>query len=73
MKYLFVNGVGLIDDRTVRGAAARAKLPGRALRLQQDGPADLIVKVKRVWTGDRDRPWAEALAARGARSPPSAG
>ena len=27
--------------------------------------ADLIVKVKRVWTGDRANPWAEAVAARG--------
>ncbi|MFI5457373.1 MAG: amidohydrolase [Isosphaerales bacterium] len=38
---------------------------GRALRLHQDGPADLIIKVKRIWTGDKDNPWAEALAARG--------
>ena len=30
------------------------------------GPAaDLIVNVKRIWTGDRAQPWAEALAARG--------
>ena len=27
--------------------------------------ADLIVRVKRIWTGDRAHPWAEALAARG--------
>ena len=35
------------------------------MRLQHDGPADLIVRVKRIWTGDRANPWAEALAARG--------
>ncbi len=27
--------------------------------------ADTIFTVKRIWTGDRDHPWAEALAARG--------
>jgi predicted amidohydrolase YtcJ len=39
--------------------------PIHALRLQQDGPADLIVRFKRIWTGDRANPWAEAVAARG--------
>ena len=29
-----------------------------------DVPADLILKVGRIWTGDPGRPWAEALAAR---------
>ena len=66
VKYLFVNGVQLIAQGTPTAAAsAKGKLPGRALRLDQDGPAELIVRVKRIWTGDRDRPWAEALAARG--------
>jgi predicted amidohydrolase YtcJ len=57
--YLFVNGVAAIADGT-----PQEKLPGRALRLTKDGPADLILKTGKVWTGDRDRPWAEALAAR---------
>ncbi len=57
--YLFVNGVAAIADGKPQDA-----LPGRALRLTKDGPADLILKVGRIWTGDRDRPWAEALAAR---------
>jgi predicted amidohydrolase YtcJ len=66
VKYLFVNGVELVEQSNLSAAGgARAKLPGRVLRIQQDGPADVIFKVKRVWTGDRDRPWAEALAARG--------
>jgi predicted amidohydrolase YtcJ len=58
--YLFINGVAAIADGKPQEA-----LPGRALRLTKDGPADLILKVGRIWTGDRDRPWAEALAARG--------
>ena len=66
VKYLFVNGVQLIaQGRSPRWPSSKGKLPGRALRLDQDGPAELIVRVKRIWTGDRDRPWAEALAARG--------
>jgi predicted amidohydrolase YtcJ len=65
VKYLFVNGVALIDDSKLTvGTNPTGKLPGRALRLQHDGPADLIVKVKRIWTGDRATPWVEALAAR---------
>jgi predicted amidohydrolase YtcJ len=66
VKYLFVNGVALIEQAELSTAAGtRGKLPGRALRPKQDGPADVIFKVKRIWTGDRDQPWAEALAARG--------
>ncbi len=57
--YLFVNGVAAIA-----GGKPENKLPGRALRLDRDGPADLILKLGRIWTGDRARPWAEALAAR---------
>jgi len=65
VKYLFVGGVALIEAGVLKVAAnATGKLPGRALRLQHDGPADLIVKTKRIWTGDRAAPWAEALAAR---------
>jgi predicted amidohydrolase YtcJ len=58
--YLFVNGVAAIADGQQQQA-----LPGRALRLTKDGPADLILKVGRIWTGDGNQPWAEALAARG--------
>jgi len=66
VKYLFVNGVQLIAQGTLSAVAgSKSKLPGRALRLDKDGPAELIVRVKRIWTGDRDHPWAEALAARG--------
>jgi predicted amidohydrolase YtcJ len=32
-----------------------------------DEPADLIVTVNRVWTGDPARPWAQAVAARAGR------
>lgn len=63
--YLFVNGVPLIaNGRLQVDANSQAKLPGRALRLHRDGPADLIVKVKRIWTGDPANPWAEAIATR---------
>jgi predicted amidohydrolase YtcJ len=59
VEYLFVNGVAAIAR-----ARPQKKLAGRALRLTRDGPADLVLKVGRIWTGDRDRPWGEALAAR---------
>jgi N-acyl-D-amino-acid deacylase len=63
--YLFVNGVPLIaEGRMQVKAKSQARFPGRALRLHRDGPADLIVKVKRIWTGDPRNPWAEAIAAR---------
>jgi predicted amidohydrolase YtcJ len=66
VKYLFVNGVALIaEGRLQVEPASKAKLPGRALRLHRDGPADVIVAAARIWTGDRDLPWAEAVAARG--------
>ena len=45
-------------------SAARLKRPGRALRLQAEGPADLIILAGRVWTGDPANPWAEGVAAR---------
>ncbi|MDR3635350.1 MAG: amidohydrolase family protein [Isosphaeraceae bacterium] len=59
VKWLFVNGVAVIDE----GKPVK-KLPGRALRPATDGPADLVVKAGRIWTGDPEHPWAEALAAR---------
>ncbi len=63
--YLFVNGVPLVEHgRLLVEPSSQAKLPGRALRLNRDGPADLIVKAKRIWTGDPANPWAEAIAAR---------
>jgi predicted amidohydrolase YtcJ len=66
VSHLFVNGTALIDEGKLEVSAnPKGKLPGRALRLALDGPADLIVKVKRIWTGDHANPWAEALAARG--------
>ncbi len=66
VRHLFVNGVAAIADGRVRAATGPGgKLPGRALRLHRDGPAELILKVRRIWTGDPDRPWAEALAIRG--------
>ena len=65
VKYLFVNGVALIaGGRLTMEPGSKRKLPGRALRRHRDGPATLIVKVGRIWTGDRDHPWAEGLAVR---------
>ncbi len=66
MQHLFVNGVALIAaGKPVVKPGTKAKLPGRALRLQDEGPAELIVRVGRIWTGDRAQPWAEAVAVRG--------
>ena len=42
----------------------RASSPAVPCGSRHDGPAELIVKVKRIWTGDHSHPWAEALAAR---------
>jgi predicted amidohydrolase YtcJ len=65
VKYLFVGGKALIAAGAVQFESnASARLPGRALRLHGDGPADAIIKVKRVWTGDQSNPWAEAVAVR---------
>jgi predicted amidohydrolase YtcJ len=58
--HLFVNGKAVIKQ-----GEPQETLPGRALRLAKDGPAELILKLGRIWTGDTARPWAEALAARG--------
>ncbi len=64
-KFVFVNGVAVIADGVLPAFPdADAKLPGRALRLQKDGPADLVLVPRRIWTGDPANPWAEALAAR---------
>ena len=57
--HLFVNGVAVIAD-----GKPKKVYPGRALRLQKDGPADTVLTLGRVWTGDPDRPWAEAVASR---------
>lgn len=59
VEHLFVNGVAVIAQ-----GKPNKKLPGRALRLTKDGPADLILKLGRIWTGDQERPWAQALAVR---------
>lgn len=65
-KFVLVNGVAVIaDGAPVDFPAGAGKLPGRALKLKQDGPADVVLIPGRIWTGDRANPWAEALAARG--------
>jgi|GEM_PF-15101 len=65
VSHLFVNGVAMIaQGKPTVKASASVKLPGRALRLQADGPADLIILAGRIWTGDPAQPWAQAVAAR---------
>ncbi len=65
LKHLFVNGKALISGGDLQvDSKTKAKLPGRALRRQTDGQASLIVRVKRIWTGDAANPWAEAVAVR---------
>ena len=59
LRYVFVNGVAVV----VRGKYQH-KLAGRALRLQDDGPAELILRVGSIRTADPAHPRAEALAAR---------
>lgn len=59
LKHLFVNGVAAVVD----GKPTEA-LPGRALRLNRDGPADRILKLGKIWTGDPSQPRAEAVAIR---------
>ncbi len=59
VRHLYVNGVAVIDDGKLTN-----KLPGRALRLQKDGLPDTILTFNRIWTGNPDNPWAEAIAAR---------
>jgi predicted amidohydrolase YtcJ len=68
VRFLLVGGVALIADGQPQvKPGSRVKLPGRALRLQEDGPAELIVRAGRIWTGDPANPWAEAVAARGGK------
>ncbi|MGO9599482.1 MAG: amidohydrolase [Isosphaeraceae bacterium] len=65
VNYLFVSGVALIATGKITvKPGSRAKLPGRALRLQADAPADLIVHAGRIWTGDPEKPQARSIAAR---------
>jgi len=59
VRHLFVNGVAVIAE-----GKPRKVYPGRALRLQKDGPADTVLALGRVWTGDPERPWAEAVSCR---------
>lgn len=64
-KFVFVNGVAVISEGVLPPFPAQEeRLPGRALRLKQDGPADLVLVPGRIWTGDPANPWAEALASR---------
>ncbi len=63
VRYLFVNGVAVLAD-----AKPQKVLPGRVLRLDRDGPAELVATLGRLWTGDPARPWATAIATRGGRS-----
>jgi predicted amidohydrolase YtcJ len=57
--YLFLAGEPAISE-----GAFMDTLPGRALRLKEDGPADLVVSAARIWTGNPEFPWAEGLASR---------
>jgi predicted amidohydrolase YtcJ len=65
LRHLYINGVAMIaDGKSAFRPGANVRLPGRALRRHFDGPADLILMVGRIWTGDAANPWAEALATR---------
>ncbi len=59
VRHLFVNGIAVLAE-----ARPRKVFPGLALRLTKDGPADTILAMKRVWTGDPEHPWAEAVSSR---------
>jgi predicted amidohydrolase YtcJ len=59
LAYVFVNGVAAIEKGHLKGA-----LSGRVLRLKTDGPADVIITARHVWTGDPDNPRAESVAIR---------
>ncbi|MBV8557190.1 MAG: amidohydrolase family protein, partial [Planctomycetaceae bacterium] len=48
-------------EKAARPVAADVVVEGGTV---VDGPADLILKLGRIWTGDRDAPWAKALVAR---------
>jgi predicted amidohydrolase YtcJ len=65
LKHLFVNGKAVISGGDLQvDSKTKGKLPGRALRRQADGQASLIVRVKRIWTGDPANPQADAVAVR---------
>ena len=65
VKHLFVNGQALIAYGDLQvGPNSKAKLPGRALRPRTMALRQLIVRAKRIWTGDTANPWAEAVAVR---------
>ena len=65
VKYLFVNGVALIAEGGSRWNRRRSgSCPAGRCGCTGTVRPTLIVKVGRIWTGDRDHPWAEALAAR---------
>jgi len=63
--HVFVNGEAVITDgERPAFPAPDARLPGRALRLRQDGPADVVLLPGRAWTGDPTNPWAGGVAIR---------
>ncbi|MDX2037509.1 MAG: amidohydrolase family protein [Isosphaeraceae bacterium] len=59
VRLLLVNGVAVIENDEPKRV-----LPGRALRLDRDGPASVVMHCGRIWTGDSARPWAESVAIR---------
>jgi hypothetical protein len=59
VRLLFVNGVATIKNGKYQG-----KLAGRALRRHRDGPAELILACRRIWTGDPENMRAGAIAIR---------
>ncbi len=65
LKHLFVNGKPLVSGGDLLAdSKTKARLPGRSLHRQRDGQASLIIRVKRIWTGDPALPAAEAIAVR---------
>ncbi len=56
-------------DKRIRNVAVTVTTILLAACAQDDGPdyADLVVTDARVWTGNTDQPWAEAVASRGDR------
>ena len=66
LKHLFVNGRS--RDRRRRSPGGREyktpSFPAVRCAGKRDGQASLIVRVKRIWTGDPANPWAEAVAVR---------
>ena len=60
-----MSGWGLAVTASALPQAKRHPLAAANSRLNPiDSPAGLIVKCKRIWTGNREHPWAQALAAR---------